>query len=133
MSWPETDLAYIAGFFDGEGCITTGVHPGGRTALRVQITQKDVSPLLFIKERFEGGYIRPERDCWQLGWSGTKALPFLSAIQPYLIAKQGQARLALEWIALNGGRYPRGKHLPPDVKARRTEIHHELKRLKVVS
>jgi hypothetical protein len=128
MSWYP---AYAAGFFDGEGCITVGMNKreGGYSRIRVQITQMDIRPLLFIQEQF-GGQIVRERDCWQLHWCGKKALPFLEAIEPYLFVKREQVALAIEFISHIG---VKGQHIASEnSRTRRLEIMDEIRQAKVV-
>jgi len=103
------DLSYIAGFFDGEGSIGVyhHVNRGVQTGfhLRVQLRQNktDLSSRLFdeLVARY-GGCISAFSTrsgkvglSWQIGSS--KAVRFLREIEPHLILKKDQARLAVSW------------------------------------
>ena len=101
----ETDLAWAAGFVDGEGSIATPVRTRVRNrrdySLALYVGQVDPRPLLRLRSYF-GGEVRP-RTSWGTGrpifmWriSGTKAETALRALLPYLMVKAEQARLALE-------------------------------------
>lgn len=121
------DLAYVAGFYDGEGSI--GIYRTVRTRktfyLRSQLVQ-NVSPearrLLDHLQVEYGGHVSFSRSAngrekmnWQIG--GPKAAFFLVEIQPFLRLKARQADLAIrfqmtrpEQIRGVGGRlesYPR--------------------------
>jgi len=98
---------YIAGFFDGEGCIV--IYKNKRTKginfyhnLFVTATQQDIKPLKKIKQIF-GGQVRlinrkntkSNYFTWQA--SGKIALTFLKKISPYLIIKKEQALLGIKF------------------------------------
>ena len=104
----EERLAYLAGFFDGEGCIT--VNANGGITLRVINTSK---PVLDLFKEILGGSIgdRTQKvNKRQYAWSayGNTAYKILHALYPYLIEKQDQADLALEWFN-ERVQYPRQK------------------------
>ncbi|MBA2619384.1 MAG: hypothetical protein H0U91_14635 [Rubrobacter sp.] len=103
------DLSYVAGFFDGEGSIGVYHHVNGGVQtgfhLRVQLRQNktDLSSRLFerLVARY-GGCIGefPTRSgkvgmSWQVG--SARAVKFLREIEPHLILKKDQARLAVSW------------------------------------
>jgi hypothetical protein len=103
------DPSYIAGFFDGEGSIGVYYHVnrGVQTGfhLRVQLRQNktDLSLRLFdeLVARY-GGCVsefstRSDKKGlnWQIGSS--MAVGFLREIEPHLILKKDQARLAVSW------------------------------------
>lgn len=98
------DLAWAAGFFDGEGCI---VGSRGRTGgayyftLMVSVGQVDPRPLEHLRGLF-GGTVQPHRvktakvqasSVWTV--TGGYARNFLNAVEPYLRVKGERARLAL--------------------------------------
>ena len=99
---PEV-LAYVAGFFDGEGCISIigsdyqGYH---RWALQTQLAQKRPEVLYQCRDAF-GGSVHPARkdgsggQSWQL--SNKKAAAFLWLIRPWLRVKAFETQLALEY------------------------------------
>ena len=101
-------LAYIAGFFDGEGCITAirSSKNGHRYGITASITQKSRGILDLIKSYF-GGYVviqkrnRRENDyICRLRFSVVATRVFLEAIAPYLIVKKEQAQIAIEYHQL---------------------------------
>lgn len=95
------DIAYAAGFFDGEGCIFIDQNNHAYT-LEVTIGQNKKDPLEWIRERY-GGSLRLQNS---ETWTGPKwlwklrsdqALLFLIDILPYLIVKKEQASTAIEY------------------------------------
>jgi hypothetical protein len=99
-----TDMAYAAGFFDGEGSINIknpGKSPkGAGHSLVVSASQTVPAPLLWIKDRW-GGSVRPLRKRSSPAWewcAGSKlAFRFLQDILPYLTVKRDQAIIAIEF------------------------------------
>lgn len=97
----ETDLAYIAGLFDGEGHISLVPVVYGRMALRVGITNTDVGVIQWLKGF--GGQARDkdndgrDRTCyvWQIT-ARRESVELLTALLPYLRIKRGKAVLALQ-------------------------------------
>ena len=104
------DLAYIAGFFDGEGSVTIhenckpsprGISPNH--TLQVSLGNTDPRVLEWIKSLFGGGisYRRVEkanhRHVAQWTLRAASALPFLVAIRPYLRMKGEQVDVAIEY------------------------------------
>lgn len=104
----ELTKEYIAGFFDGEGCIGL-YHRKGRVngaSLRIQLTQnkskESTTILYYLKDKY-GGAISEQRTLsnnvkynWQLAPRGSKV--FLEDIIEHLIIKKKQALLALYWL-----------------------------------
>lgn len=93
-------LAYLAGFFDGEGCVhigRTSVSPKGITYYRmtVSVAQVDPSPLHLFARRFGGNVTRGSRGAWVWQRVGWQAARVLEALLPFLRQKGEQARLAL--------------------------------------
>jgi hypothetical protein len=94
----STFNAYVAGFFDGEGCITIKTEKGTPSSLSTGISQKDIKPLKRIKEIFGGSiYYHKPNDMYQWRANNDLSYWFLLAILPYLIVKKEQALLAIEY------------------------------------
>lgn len=91
----ETELAWSAGFFDGEGCILAN-RSGASFSLRAKVSQVVPEPLEQLRRWF-GGNIWYEKAYGRSVWtvSGYKARLFLRAILPYLVVKRDRATLAL--------------------------------------
>ena len=99
---------YIAGFFDGEGCI--GIYKRkdryNGACLRTQLTQNKTKEsfliLDFLRNEY-GGSLSEQKTLsgeikynWQLNPKGVPV--FLKDILPYLILKNHQAQLGLYWL-----------------------------------
>jgi hypothetical protein len=102
----KTSLAYIAGFFDGEGSI--GVYSGGGSGmtLRAQVTQADALGSRDLLDEFRtewGGSIcifnrTLRRQAWNFQVGGERASRLLRDLRPHLRLKADQADLALHWF-----------------------------------
>lgn len=104
----EVRLAYIAGLFDGEGCVfisrkkSSGVSPS--FGLHVSVSNCHHGILELLKRTY-GGYVKHyvetrlnQRDwfTWQLS-GGRMAASFLTNIRPYSIIKAEEIDVALEF------------------------------------
>jgi hypothetical protein len=92
------ELAYIAGFFDGEGCV--GIRKPSKTATHsayATIGQNRPEVLRQIQVQF-GGNLRyaPQNHVWNYQLSARKAIAFLKAIEPYTIVKKQEILLVLQ-------------------------------------
>ena len=113
--YKKADQSYLAGYFDGEGCITisktsTGAAP--QYHLVAQITNTDL-PMLELCRRVHGGSIRHKQGgrCFDWMLSGKQDIErFLLQTLPYLVVKRDEAKVALEYIRLgNHTRCPASK------------------------
>lgn len=117
----DTDLAWAAGFIDGEGCFSVvfGNHGGHYVMLSVNNTS--VEGLDRLQSIF-GGCISNQTyrnvnykptSLWRV--QGVSAAKVTELVLPFLTVKKQQAELLLEFQSTIGGRnkYPRG--LPQDV------------------
>lgn len=94
-------IPYLAGFFDGEGCIYA------RNGLQVSATQIDVRPLLMLQRRF-GGRVRAPgatqkspTSTWVIyGKPAAEALAVLTSGAVGLVVKRRAALLAIEYATL---------------------------------
>ena len=102
----KTDLAWAAGFIDGEGSFFIGrTRQGKWRYFRVQlkVTQADIRPLKRLQQMF-GGYVYPEKKIYspltkRPGWKwmavdrvGANAVELML---PFFFLKRGQAKLLL--------------------------------------
>jgi hypothetical protein len=96
----EDILSYIAGFFDGEGCITiTKKNTASNISyfLHCQISQKVRAVLDFLQLNLGGKVIEDSHLCFHWYMYSYKAREFLDKIKKYLIIKKLQAELAIEF------------------------------------
>jgi hypothetical protein len=107
-------LAYVAGFFDGEGTIRIQNHKYNNSySLHCGIWQVDRTPLDYIALYF-GGTVRMRKkqgnanDQWVWQSTSRNALQFLQAIEPFLVVKKAQALVGIQFqqriIKRRGGR-----------------------------
>jgi hypothetical protein len=104
----QEELAYFAGFFDGEGCVGIYIkkrkqwkHPHHR--LDVYITNTHPGPLRKLMSLFGGEihvHVKQQphhKTAWRWNLQSRKAEEFLQQILPFLIVKKDEALLALEF------------------------------------
>lgn len=128
----ELSPQWIAGFFDGEGCISIQSDKG----LRVIFinTRRDV--LLAVSEGFGGvGKLkvkkripgeRGTRPCYQWITWGREAQRVLETLLPYLVIKKSEAEVALEFQSLIVQRLPGQTRGPRAVTAEVWQRRREL-------
>lgn len=104
---PALDVRYVAGFFDGEGCIVISYSEASpkrsyrKMSLMVSVAQKNPEVLYLIRGMFGGQIqINKRTGCHSLRWSPRAGGIFLKEIYPYLVVKKKQAELALQYRAL---------------------------------
>lgn len=95
----DLDLAYMAGFLDGEGSIS--IYRRGQTntfVLSVKVAQKDRRPLELFRSEF-GGYITRGKISGVHYWgiSCKAASSALSELLPFLIVKKEEALIGIEF------------------------------------
>jgi hypothetical protein len=96
---------YMAGFFDGEGCINITICGKNRqTVLRVYVVNTDKDILLKIQSKFGGRLYHSDKGNnkgWKtfrcLDWRGPHAIKLLQSIYPHLLLKRPQADLAFKF------------------------------------
>jgi hypothetical protein len=106
------DLAYIAGFFDGEGGICIGKHgPKGKKYLQLHVSFTNTNRLVLIWMKEVLGIKGRLRDkvhgqnlklnitmrCYELIYTGHHAGDVLKKILPFLMVKKGEAEIAIRF------------------------------------
>jgi hypothetical protein len=130
----EADVIYMAGFFDGEGCITVNKNVTShcrvaRYQLKIQVSQKAREPLECFVDMWDGA-IHPQLDifCWHAGSLAAKKA--LEDMLPYLRGKKEQAIAAIEFQSTKKyGRYKDSER--ESILKMNEEYYLLLKRLKV--
>lgn len=102
-------LAYLAGFFDGEGCINISKYRRNDrnnhkeySFLRIQASNLDITPLNLFKNTFGCGSFHQDKrsGCW--AWASTSTVKnkeVLRMLLPFLLVKREAAKEALEWLS----------------------------------
>lgn len=114
MTPSDLDLAYVAGFVDGDGCVTISrTSSGGRYyyAPRLIIAGTD-RLVLDLASSWWGGNVwthtpKNPRHRLQYGWAadGRRGYVAITALEPFLRMKRPQAELAMAfWEHLEFGR-----------------------------
>jgi len=110
-----TEIAYIAGFFDGEGCVRIKqANQGGNSYyLIAHITNTNPVILKKVKDLF-GGNTRVQekgRNKPIYNWyiTSSEANDFLKTLQPFLIEKKSQAELGIKFHETKENMTPKEK------------------------
>ncbi len=107
----ETQKAYIAGFIDGEGCITISRNKSKSKAWefdfhpRILVTNSDIDVIFFLHDLTGIGCVYRYEKAWQSKWkpihrwqiSTNEAINLINAIMPYLHIKKEVAELVLSF------------------------------------
>jgi len=109
----KTDLAWAAGFFDGEGCVHLKRDYNGKQkqlkliptySLRLMITNTHLASLERVREILNIGSLRPlahygegpeGKQRWEWRAASKQAESVLRLLMPYLTTKREQATLAI--------------------------------------
>jgi hypothetical protein len=136
---------YLAGFFDGEGCIDTQyMYPRGYTDRfyvrpRVRVSQAisgrvviDALSAQFgghVSERKAQNHRQQESVSWEF-LDKPGVLRMLKLMLPHLVIKKEQAKLVVWWLENASGRYG-GRGHRPNIQAARKLFSDELKAMKL--
>lgn len=140
----ETEKAYLAGFFDGEGCINIGKHTptSCKTVshfLQVIIAQTDQEFLSGWCDKTGIGKVYEHKGIsniakikrsWHWRIHGAAAEELLTILLPYLDIKREQAEVALRFRETKKLPHPGARGTPPAIVALREEYKQRLHALK---
>ena len=108
----QIEISYLAGFFDGEGCIGFYRRKNGRDSLVVTVGGTDewsIRRYLQLGGSVHGPYAprigkfgHQNKMLWQWRVTGKKAQPILRTLAPHLGLKRSQAEIALS-LAIGSG------------------------------
>lgn len=91
------EWAYVAGFFDGEGCISAAYDRWSQ--YRVAISQKDLRPLVWMQEKLNAGIIKPGFGASQFVIDPQRQVyQFLRGVLPYSIVKAEKVKNGIEFL-----------------------------------
>jgi len=144
----ELFLAWVAGFFDGEGSVIVEYskspesNRGWRTSLHATLTQTSLPCLELVQSKL-GGTIKvsdnrtadTRRWAVQYTWSvrNQNAIEFLQKIAPYSVVKKEQIKLALTYPMFDsrGKKYGnKSNPIPDHVWQKRMDIKEGLKAIR---
>lgn len=102
----QIELAQMATFLDSEGSIVISNRGDGSYSIRIQVSNTDIRLMMWLKERFGGGFsaVRAAnarcKPSFIWGTNCRKAATVLQQCLPYFILKREQAEVALAYQAL---------------------------------
>jgi hypothetical protein len=108
VPWDEVVTPqWLAGFFDGEGCIScTVAGKARRVILRLSLVNTDYALMRLIATQYHGQFVyrKAAKATWKRAchvvWTNTQATELLKQIGSLLMLKRRQAELAQEFLAL---------------------------------
>jgi len=130
----EMEKAYLAGLFDGEGCIHIrfnrsngrGGHVSDLYSLITKLSMCDERVVKYAWKKFGVGHVgkySPRNERWNPGWSwvcsSQDAKNVLLILRPYLRTKAKEADIALNFMKLPLARGGRNRTDPKLVLRRR--------------
>ena len=142
-----TDLAWAAGFIDGEGSIEIAYRPktvrrSPVYAMSLRAANREIAPLEKLQSMFGGGIYmvsRLERRAVSGQWhlSGfPRVTAALKLLRPYLVVKGAHADKALEYAercalptGWNSGRGGERERLAPEMITLRQQLFEDMRRL----
>ncbi|KKM95820.1 hypothetical protein LCGC14_1184420 [marine sediment metagenome] len=127
----DVDDAYTAGIVDGEGCILI-TRARRNLQLRVVVSNTNLEVLERLQLNYRGSvHVRkiyePRKQIYDWAVSGPDATELLRQIIPYLIIKEKEAKIAVQyphWTRKGAGALHPGKgtSVPEDIRRRREEL-----------
>jgi hypothetical protein len=104
----DTEIAWLAGLFDGEGCVWSRWPK--RANLCVEIKMTDERTVARVHQFFPGLFVQGKlsrlafgrKPQWRWSLDTDKAIEFLRLVRPHLFTKRHAADLALELVSRNG-------------------------------
>lgn len=116
-----TDIAYIAGLFDGEGCVRIKrANQRASFYITVTISNMDMAALLFVQERFGGKIYTQGKAVFQFYITSGEAVAFLKTMANFTIIKAKQVAVALDFA----NKYPTLS------AAQKVEYHDRMRKMK---
>ena len=132
MKWTETQLAYLAGIIDGEGCFYIA-KPGGKTHTIRLFVMNTHKPLIDYLFETYGGFQysrKKENSTWKIRheWFVDRANidELIPLLIPYLINKKEHAIIAIEFRKTFQKNRPYYK-VPDEFVAIREDCHRRIK------
>jgi len=105
----DTDLAYLAGLIDGEGCISIEKYTAkmprktARYTLKVEFQMSDDLAIKHISNLFGIAIMRKrkssnmKKEAFRVSWQAIKAKNILLRVLPFLILKKSQAEVGIRF------------------------------------
>jgi hypothetical protein len=131
-------VAYAAGFFDGEGHIRIQRHSKrGSYMLSISAVQATPEPVEFLKKVF-GGTVKKRAMVYRnqpkamFTWQASSKLAgeILKEMMPYLIAKADEADLAMVFRATFRAQYGDRSKNPPELETKREAMMYDLQEMR---
>lgn len=104
--FPSDDalLWYLAGVFDGEGCVTASIAKNGRASIFCRVAMTDLATVKLFQDRFPSYVLKEKPKCerystlYRWAVAGKPALPFLREMSTRCGLKRPAIVLAIEYF-----------------------------------
>lgn len=101
---------YLAGFVDGEGCISSSYKEGLKITAKLSIANTNFKLMKLLQRKIGGSIYQSKQRthyqlCYTLSLYGQNTIKILKKLYPYLIIKQKQAKVLIDF-------YQNKKHVP---------------------
>lgn len=97
------DIRYLAGFVDGEGCISISSRQTGVPYIRLRIANTNLEVVKKIQKQYGGSFYKVKKRkgskqvySWEV--STNLAINLIRQLEPYLIVKRYQAQLVEQFV-----------------------------------
>lgn len=137
----QGDLAYLAGIMDSDGCISISKWPGNgnrsdRYVLELTVVNTSLRLMEWLVEKFGSRYksrrkvSEKHKETYDWKYTNNNAAELLEQILPYLVAKERQARIGIEFVKGNTHKPSgQGAKLHTDEVARRESCKKRMQEL----
>lgn len=133
---PRDELIYVAGLFDGEGCITTSLPKTNQRPLSLKLSMIHKATVEGLHKVFGGSFgahrtRQPNaRQSWWWNIAGVRSYTLLKLLLPFLRVKRDEAEIGIELGETLWDIQIRGKVTEETLAKRRrlAELLHDLKR-----
>jgi hypothetical protein len=136
----ETDIAWAAGLFDGEGCVFMArqvrkSRPSLSYSLRLSMSMVHKPTIERFASIVGHGKVVVHgrdkarcnaRDSWQWSTYNAKALNVLRMLRPHLVTKAAEADIAAQFATVDKTHYPKGGR-PDGIGSRLEQIREDLR------
>jgi hypothetical protein len=136
-TWLKTDLAYLAGFIDGEGCFFLGYRKIGKRncfPTSVLVAQTSQAVLHEYQASFGGtvhdhGKTKKNRPAWMWAIHGENAERLTRLVRPYLKVKKEQAEVFMQMRGVIN-KHSRGVDIPAEEVTHRLALVNKMRELR---
>lgn len=124
-----TDVAWAAGYFDGEGSVSIPLQRGRWPYMQVSVSGLDRRPIMRLMALFGGAVSKDRRSggCYRWQINSREAVVFLQTVRPWLRCKDRAADVGIRFGSLMTP--PGTRSLPPRLMAKRMRLRELIRKI----